>query len=186
MQLHACGFDKISLTFVHTYLSQRQQKTKVGSTFTKLRSILFCVPQGFILGPLLFIIYIYDLFIFDDHLVFGSYVDDNTPFVYGENFDEILGELEKHMAKITEWFLHNCLKASASKFHLFESPFVDKTINIENLIIKSSYTEVLLGVAIDINLSFSEHVTSSVTYDTLVLTSVSIVLQKVGLTIHCS
>ena len=59
-------------------------------------------------------------------------------------FDEILGELEKHMAKISEWFLHNCLKAIAKKFHLFLSPFIEETINIENFTIKSSYAEVLL------------------------------------------
>ena len=65
-------------------------------------SILFGVLQGSFLGPLLFIIYICDLFILNDHLEFGSYADDTTPFVYGENFDEILGELEKHMARISE------------------------------------------------------------------------------------
>ena len=59
------------------------------------------------------------------------------------------------MAKISEWFLHNCLKANANKFLLFLRPFVD---NIENFTIKSSYAEVLLGVTIDSNLSFSEHV----------------------------
>ena len=63
------------------------------------------------------------------------------------------------MGKISEWFLHNCLKANAKKFHLFLSPFVDKAINIENFTIKSSSAEVLLGVTIDSNLSFSEHVT---------------------------
>ena len=71
---------------MHAYLSQRQQKTKVGSTFNEPMSILFGVPQGSILGSLLFIIYIYDLFILNDHLEFGSYSDDTTPFVYGENF----------------------------------------------------------------------------------------------------
>ena len=101
-KLHAYGFDQISLTFMHAYLSQRLQKTKVGSTFSELMSILFGFPQGSILGPPLFIIYICDLFILNDHLEFGSYADDTTPFVYGENFDEILGELEKHMAKISE------------------------------------------------------------------------------------
>ena len=69
----------------------------------------------------------------NDHLEFGSYADDTTPFVYGENFDEILGELEKHIAKISEWFLHNYLKVNAKKFHLFLSPFVDKAINIKIL-----------------------------------------------------
>ena len=70
----------------------------------------------------------------------------------GEIFDEILGELEKHMAKISEWFLHNYLKANAKKFHLFLSPFVDKAINTGNFTIKSSYAEVLLGVTTDSNL----------------------------------
>ena len=65
------------------------------------------------------------------------------------------------MAKISEWFLHNCLKANAKKFHLFLSPFVDKATDIENFTIKSSYAEVLLGVTIAINLSFGEHVTYS-------------------------
>ena len=104
-------------------------------------------------------VYIYDLFILNDHLEFGRYADDTNSFVYGENFDEVLAELEKHMGKISEWFLHNCLKANAKKFHFFLSPFVDKATNIENFTIKSSSTEVLLGVTIDSNLSLSEHVT---------------------------
>ena len=99
------------------------------------------------------------MFILNDHLEFGSYADDTTPFVYGENFDEILGELEKHMTKISEWFLHNYLKTNAKKFHLFLSPFVCRVFNIENFTIRSSYAEVILGVTIDSNLSFSEHVT---------------------------
>ena len=123
---------------MHVYLSQRLQKTKVGSTFTEFVSILLRVPQGSILGPL---ICICDLFILNDHLEFGNYADDSTPFAYGENFDEILGELEKHMAKISKWFLHNSLKANAKKFQLFLSPFVDKAINTENFTIKISYVE---------------------------------------------
>ena len=74
-------------------------------------------------------------------------------------FDEVLAELEKHLAKISELFLHNCLKANAKKIHLFLSSFVDKATNIENFTVKSSNVEVLLGVTIDSNLSFSEHVT---------------------------
>ena len=120
-------------------------------------SILFGDPQGSISGPLLFILHICGLFILSDHHEFGSYADDTTLFVYGESFDEILGELEKYMAKISEWFLYYCLKANAKKFHLFVIPFVDNAINIKNITIKSSYAQVSLEVTIISNLSFTQH-----------------------------
>ena len=70
----------------------------------------------------------------------------------GKTFDEILGELEKHMAKISEWLLHNYLKANAKMFHLLLSQFVDKAIKIGKFTVKSSNPEVLLGVTTDSNL----------------------------------
>ena len=147
------------MNFMHAYFGQRQQKTKLDSTFSELMSILFGVPQGSILRPLSFIIYICDLFILNDGLVCGSYADDTTPFVYWQNSEEILGELENQMAKTSEYFLLIFLKANGQHFHLFLILFVDKVTNIENFIIKLSYSEVLLGVTFDSNLRFSEHVT---------------------------
>ena len=91
--------------------------------------------------------------------VWGRYADDTTPFVYGENLDQILDELEKHMTKISEWYLYNCLNANAKKFQFSFIRFVEKAIKIENFIIKLSYAEVLLGITTDSNLSFSEYVT---------------------------
>ena len=110
------------------------------------------------LGSLLFINHTCDLFILKDHLKFGSYANDTTPFVYWENFNQILDEFEKHMTNISEWFLHNCLTANAKKFHLFLSTFAEKAVNIENFNTKLSHAEVLLGVTIDAKLSFSVHV----------------------------
>ena len=53
------------------------------------------------LGSLLFINHTCDLFILKDHLTFGSYANDTTPFVYWENFNQILDEFEKHMTNIS-------------------------------------------------------------------------------------
>ena len=101
---------------MNAYLSQRQRKTKLGSTFSKHMSILFSVAQGSILRPLLSIIYICDLFILNDNLEFGSYADDTTPFIYGENIDEILGDLKKHMLKFLNGFYIIVLKPMQRNF----------------------------------------------------------------------
>ena len=120
-KLHAYGFDKILLTFMHASLSQRQQKTKVGSTFSELMSIkyfIWCSPRIYLRVTFIYILYL-RFVILNNHLELGSYADNTIPFVFGENFDEILGELEKCMAKISEWFLHNCLKGNPRKLHFF-------------------------------------------------------------------
>ena len=62
-KLYADGFDKNPLYFINSYLKGRKQRTKINSSYSAFAEILFGVPQGSILGPLLFNIYICDLFI---------------------------------------------------------------------------------------------------------------------------
>ena len=98
------------------------QTTKVGSTFGELLSIIYGVPQGSILGPilgpLLFIIYICGLFIVNKDVNFSSYADDTTPFINGMSFEQIIPELEIILSNISQWFTNNNLKANAGKLEL--------------------------------------------------------------------
>ena len=80
-KLNVYGFDETSLKVIISYLKNRTQTTKVGASFSELLNIIYGVPQGSILGPLLFIIYICDLFIVNKDVNFPSYADDTTPFV---------------------------------------------------------------------------------------------------------
>ena len=78
-KLHACGFSIPALRLVHSYLKNRKQRAKINSVYSCWEEIIFAVPQGSILGPLLFNIFLCDLFYMMSDTDFASYADDNTP-----------------------------------------------------------------------------------------------------------
>ena len=80
-KLNAYGFSLTALKLVHNYLSNRKQRTKINSTYSSLLEIIIGVPQGSILGPLLFNIFLIDLFFIIEDADIASYADGNTPCV---------------------------------------------------------------------------------------------------------
>lgn len=86
-KLYAYSSDKNSLFFIHFYLRQRKQRTKINTSFSIFADILYGVPQGSILGKLLFDIYIHNLFYDTDHLDVANYADDNnTPYACSSSY----------------------------------------------------------------------------------------------------
>ena len=76
----AYGFDLKALIFVFNYLRNRKQRVKTNSSYSDWSYLLFSVPQGSILGPLLFVMFICDLFYFEENVDISSYADNNTPY----------------------------------------------------------------------------------------------------------
>ena len=115
-KLEAYRLPKESLQLISDYLSYCKQRTKVGSPYSDWANVIRGIPQGSILGPLLFNIFINDIFLVVEKSDICNFADDNTLYSHGSNLPLILNNLEHDMRNLLYWFKINSLKANPGKF----------------------------------------------------------------------
>ena len=158
-KLNAYGLSLTALKLITDYLQNRKQRTKIGSTYSDWKDTISGVPQGSMLGALLFNIFSCDLFLEDENNYFANYADDTTPYSVGSTKTEVLENLSGITKKLFTWFANNQMKANDDKCHLLlSSPDDSSLIQIENSTIKCSKVKKLLGVHTDYKLKFDIHV----------------------------
>ena len=154
---HAYGFSIAELRLIHSYLKNRRQRTKINMSFSSWEEIVFEVPQGSILGPLLINIFLFDLFFIMKETDFSSYAVDNTPYRTVDTIEEVIKLLERDSTMLFKWFSDNRMKANISKCHLLANKKDEVIINLGETEIKNSEYEKLLGIKVDTKLNFNEH-----------------------------
>ena len=154
-KLNVYGFSMSTLQLVHSYLKNCMQRIKINLEYSSWEEIMFGVPLGSILGPLLFNIFLCDLFVIMANIVIVSYADDNTPYTTGNSIEEVIHKLENAAKTLFQWFSDNQMNANPDKCHFLCSSNREVSLTIENQITKNSKFEKLLGIKLDSKLNFN-------------------------------
>ena len=163
-KLYAYGFGKKSVKLSYSYLKDRKQRVKINSTYSSWKDIVSGVPRGSVLGPLLFNLYINDLFYFIKDTDICNYADDNTLSFADSNVEKIIHNLEIEIKILVAWFINNgfVLNEDKCRFLLIET---STNKNTDKRSIKIGHKEIvecqkskLLGVTIDKNINMVEHI----------------------------
>ena len=116
-KLHAYGFELTALKYICSYLSDRQQSTRINGTYSLFEIIISGVPQGSILGPIIFNIFINDLFYFIKKSNVHNYADDITLSTFSNSIPNLIRVLEDETNTAISWLTNNSMIASPEKFH---------------------------------------------------------------------
>ncbi|MEE8341453.1 MAG: reverse transcriptase family protein, partial [Candidatus Neomarinimicrobiota bacterium] len=168
-KLQFYGLDQSSLRLFNSYLVNRQQYVTIDGIQSKLGHITTGVPQGSILGPLLFIIYIND--ISNSSSVFNiiSYADDTTltsslkTFNTDSNVSNISHKINSEVGKVSEWLCANklSLNLEKTKFMVFHKP-QKQVQNLDLRIMDNPIDRVenftFLGLTLDYQLNWKTHI----------------------------
>ena len=152
-KLEAYRLDTKTLKLMLSYLSGRKQCVKIRNSYSLLKLTLADIPQGSVLGPILFNIFMNDIF-----FLLGSdlhnFADDNTVTAVAETTQDLINSLEFKTSNAIEWMKDNDMIANPNKFKAIVLTKTDHNtagIRLEFSGILSSNDIDLLGVTIDTN-----------------------------------
>ena len=164
-KLNAYGADENALVLIYSYLKRRKQSVRINNTYSSFQTILSGVPQGSVLGPILFNVYLNDLFLFIKQATLYNYADDNTLACFSKTLPDLVRALEAEAGVALDWLKENYMIANPSKFHALlikkdQTTTSGERISIQGKTIKSEDSVKLLGIQLDYKLNFDPHISA--------------------------
>ena len=161
-KLYNYGFRGQAHDLIRSYLTERKQFVSCNGEISNTLPVRVGVPQGSVLGPLLFLIYVNDM---PSVLVNGAsviqYADDTTLYSSGKKMEDLCNELTINLSKIKTWLDTNYLSLNVSKtyFTIFTNNTIPQNISIDlnGQKIGHSPNPTFLGVTLDPKLTFNKH-----------------------------
>lgn len=166
-KLERYGVRGVANKLMIDYLKDRVQTVKYKGVFSKHESVKIGVPQGTILGPLLFLLYINDIFSAVDQKYLLSYADDTAILCAGDNWDVVQRDMNGVLKIVHSWLKNNQLTLNVGKtvyltFSCYSDSIPKSVISINNEIIRRVDSCKYLGIYIDSCLKWDVHIQETV------------------------
>lgn len=162
-KLHIYGIRGPAHKWFKSYLNHRRQYTMYYDQPSSVKNLCYGVPQGSILGPILFLIFINDLPRSSDKLRFLLFADDTTIFTEDYNLDNLSKTVNTELRKVYKWIQCNKLTLNIQKTHyMLSCSLMTETPSIQIKVNEIKLTQVdeakFLGITIDSKLSFKPQI----------------------------